>query len=90
MAVTIQATDRIAEVIARDERLIEVLASAAPAFSRLRSPVMRRTMARLVTIEQAARMAGMDADELVALLNRSLGEGKLSSAGQDECGCGGS
>ncbi len=84
MAVTIQATDRIAEVIARDERLIEVLASAAPAFSRLRSPVMRRTMARLVTIEQAARMAGMDADELVALLNRSLGEGKLSSAGQDE------
>ena len=84
MAVTIQATDRIATVIARDERLIEILASAAPAFSRLRSPMMRRTMARLVTVEQAARMAGVDADELVALLNRSLEEGELPTAGQDE------
>ncbi|HEX7117946.1 MAG TPA: DUF2249 domain-containing protein [Longimicrobiales bacterium] len=72
----IQATDRIAAVIARDERLVEILAAASPAFSRLRSPVMRRTMARLVTVEQAARMAGLDAEELVALLNQALEEGE--------------
>jgi uncharacterized protein (DUF2249 family) len=65
----IRPGDRVADVIDRDARLIDVFAGAAPAFERLRKPGMRRVMARLVTVEQAARMAGIDADELVARLN---------------------
>jgi uncharacterized protein (DUF2249 family) len=69
----IRRTDRIADVIAGDPGLLEVLAGAAPPFERLRNPAMRRVMARLVTVEQAARIGGMDADELVARLNAGTG-----------------
>lgn len=65
----IARTDRVSTVIGRDESLIDVFASLSPAFERLRSPGMRKVMARLVTVEQAALMAGVDADELVSRLN---------------------
>lgn len=70
----IRRDDRVADVIAGDPGLIDVFAAAAPAFERLRNPALRRVMARLVTVEQAARMAGVDAGELVAKLNGVAGE----------------
>jgi hypothetical protein len=77
----IRASDRVAAVIAQDEGLIEVFASASPAFEKLRNAAMRRTMARLVTVEQAARIAGLDAEVLVERLNRAL-EGGPKLAGE--------
>jgi uncharacterized protein (DUF2249 family) len=74
----IRAHDRIAAVLARDERLLDVLVAAAPAFEKLRNAGMRKTMARLVTVEQAARIAGIDAAGLVARLNDALGGGASS------------
>jgi uncharacterized protein (DUF2249 family) len=65
----ISRTDRVSTVIAGDESLIDVFVSLSPAFERLRVRGMRRVMARLVTVEQAARMAGVDVDELVSRLN---------------------
>ncbi len=64
--------DRVAAVLARDERLAEVFAAHSPAFARLRSPTMRRVMARLVTVEQAARIAGVAPERLVEDLNRAM------------------
>jgi uncharacterized protein (DUF2249 family) len=66
----IRREDRVSAVLARDESLIDVFAAMSPAFERLRNPGMRKVMARLVTIEQAARIAGISADELVRRLNR--------------------
>jgi uncharacterized protein (DUF2249 family) len=68
--VVIRPGDRVADVIAGDPRLIEAFIEAAPAFERLRNPAMRRIMARLVTVEQAARIAGIDPTGLVARLNQ--------------------
>ncbi|HEU5208963.1 MAG TPA: DUF2249 domain-containing protein [Longimicrobiales bacterium] len=65
----IRADDRVATILREDESLIDVLASLSPAFERLRNPAMRKVMARLVTVEQAARMAGLDAKLLVDQLN---------------------
>ncbi|MHB1170088.1 MAG: DUF2249 domain-containing protein [Longimicrobiales bacterium] len=65
----IRPEDRVATIIKADESLIEVLAALSPAFERLRNPAMRKVMARLVTVEQAARMAGLDASHLVEQLN---------------------
>lgn len=67
------ADDRVSEVLARNESLVEVLAAASPHFARLRHPATRRIMARLVTIGQAARIAGLDAAQLVGSLNTALG-----------------
>ncbi len=68
----IHASDRVAKVLAQDERLLEVFVAASPAFEKLRNAAMRKTMAKLVTVEQAARIAGVDAADLVDRLNRAL------------------
>lgn len=65
----IRKTDRVSTVLRSDESLIDVFVGLSPAFERLRKPAMRKVMSRLVTVEQAAKMAGVDADELVARLN---------------------
>lgn len=70
--VLIHASDRVAAVLARDGRLLDVFVAASPVFEKLRSAAMRKTMARLVTVEQAARIAGIDAADLVERLNRAL------------------
>ena len=79
----IRPDDRVATIIKADESLIEVLAGLSPAFERLRNPTMRKVMARLVTVEQAARMAGLDASHLVEQLNAHV---KGSAAAADDEG----
>jgi uncharacterized protein (DUF2249 family) len=63
----------VSDVIARDEALVDVFVRAAPHFSKLRNRAMRRVMARLITVEQAARTAGISPDTLVRDLNSALG-----------------
>lgn len=72
----IRLDDRISAVLARDERMLEVLLGASPSFGHLRNPLVRKTMAKLATVEQAARVAGIDAEDLLARLNAAL-EGEL-------------
>jgi TusA-related sulfurtransferase len=81
--VVIRATDRVADVLARDEALVDVFVAAAPAFERLRNPAMRRVMARLVTVEQAARVAGVDAERLLRSLNDACGAAGTAPAASD-------
>ncbi|HEX5436137.1 MAG TPA: DUF2249 domain-containing protein [Gemmatimonadaceae bacterium] len=69
----VRASDRVSDVLARDERLVEVFARQSPHFARLRNPGMRRVMARLVSVEQAARICGAEPSALVRELNRALG-----------------
>ncbi len=69
----IRASDRVSAVLAKDERLLEVFVQASSTFEKLRIPAMRKTMARLVTVEQAARVAGIDPVALVDRLNRATG-----------------
>ena len=73
--------DRISTVLARDESLIDVFVSLSPAFERLRNVGMRKVMSRLVTVEQAARMAGVDPDILVSSINAHLAEPDVTAAG---------
>jgi uncharacterized protein (DUF2249 family) len=76
----IRAGDRVAAVLARDERLVKVFTSLSPAFERLHKPAMRKVMARLVTIEQAARMAGIEPELLLGRLNDELRSGEGEGA----------
>lgn len=76
----IRIGDRLGDVLARDERMLEVIAAAAPQLRGLRNPVTRKMMARLATIAQVARMAGIEPDLLVHRINRAL----ESEPGADE------
>lgn len=69
----IKATDRVSDVLARDETLVEVFVRCSAHFVKLRNRTMRRTMARLVTVEQAARIAQVPPATLLHQLNAAIG-----------------
>ena len=67
----IGAADRVSDVLARDEHLVDVFVRHSPHFEKLRNHALRRVMARLVTVEQAARVAGVGVDVLLRDLNEA-------------------
>ena len=69
----ILASWKISEVLKAYPELLDVLVDLTPAFGKLRNPVLRRVQTRLVTVQQAAGIAGLDARELVRTLNQAVG-----------------
>lgn len=49
----------------------EVLIAWTPAFARLRNPVLRKTVAKVATLEQAARIGGVSLPEMVRKLREA-------------------
>jgi TusA-related sulfurtransferase len=76
----ISADDRVSDVLARDEALVDVFVRHAPHFARLRSRALRRVMARLVTVAQAARTAHVPVEHLLYDLNTALGIDGVTAA----------
>jgi uncharacterized protein (DUF2249 family) len=71
--VPIEADWKISEVLKRYPDLLESIIEMSPAFARLRNPALRRVQSRLVTVQQAAGIAGIDANALVDHLNQAIG-----------------
>lgn len=89
----IRKDDLLAAVLAQDESLVEVLAGLSPVLERLRTPVMRKVMSRLITVEQAAQMGNVDHENLIRRLDAAVracppGEDKMSGSGTEETGVG--
>jgi len=73
----ISADMTVARLLAEHPEMVEVLASYHAHFKQLRNRLLRRVMAPRVTVAQAARMAGVPADELLLVLRRAAGEEAL-------------
>jgi uncharacterized protein (DUF2249 family) len=69
----IRASWKVSQVLQRHPDLLDVFIATDPAFSKLRNPVLRRVQSRLVTVEQAARIAGIDPSAFVQTLNEHAG-----------------
>lgn len=69
----ILASWKISEVLRRYPDLLETLIELSPAFSKLRNPVMRRVQSKLVTVSQAAGIAGIEPALLTRKLNQAAG-----------------
>ncbi|PKO98703.1 MAG: hypothetical protein CVU13_09745 [Bacteroidetes bacterium HGW-Bacteroidetes-8] len=54
-------------------QLEETLLEISPAFAKLKNPVLRRTIARVTTVKQAALIAGVEAGNVVILLRKAAG-----------------
>lgn len=72
MAITPET--KIGDFLAAHPDQQEALIARVPEFARLRNPVLRRTVAKLATVEHAARMAGLPTAELVRFLRELAGE----------------
>jgi len=64
---------RVGELLEAYPELEEVLIAAAPPFAKLANPVLRRTIARVTSLERAAQVAGIPVRELVLRLRAAAG-----------------
>jgi len=52
----------------------DVLIQAVPAFVKLKNPILRATVAKVATLEQAAKVGGLPLPELMGLIWKALGQ----------------
>ncbi len=64
---------KIYELLEDYPQLEDLLVEISPAFAKLKNPVLRRTIARVTTIQQAAAIAGIEAGEVVSRLRKAAG-----------------
>lgn len=69
----ILASWKISEVLQKHPELLDTLVDLSPAFGKLRNPIMRKVQTRLVTVAQAAGIAGLEPAELTRRLNEAAG-----------------
>jgi hypothetical protein len=76
---------KVGELLESYPGLEPILIAQAPAFARLKNPILRRTVARVATLQQAAAVGGLEVRALVAALRCAAGqptdEVSLDSAG---------
>ena len=82
---------KVGELLDAYPELEDRLIAIAPEFARLRNPVLRKTVARITTLEQAARVGGVGLGELINGLRAAAGSdeafsGATAGAGAESAG----
>jgi hypothetical protein len=80
---------RVGEFLSAYPELESVLIAQAPAFANLTNPVLRRTVAKVATLSQAARVGGVEVRALVRTLRTAAGvdsEADAAAGGADGTG----
>lgn len=70
---------KVLELIENYPQLEEVLIQYAPAFKNLKNPVLRRTVAKIATLQQAAAIGNVKVEELVNRLRKEVGQEFLTA-----------
>ncbi|MCZ7558127.1 MAG: DUF1858 domain-containing protein [Bacteroidia bacterium] len=73
---------KVGDLLDQYPELEETLISIAPAFSKLKNPVLRRTIARVATLQQAALTGNVPVHEVVNTLRTAAGQTKDDDASQ--------
>ncbi|HBG23821.1 MAG: hypothetical protein A2X17_01180 [Bacteroidetes bacterium GWF2_41_61] len=64
---------KISELLEEYPQLEETLLELSPAFAKLKNPFLRKTIARVTSVKQAAAIAGVEAGNVVILLRKAAG-----------------
>ena len=87
MSIPITPETRIAELLEAYPALEGVLLQQSPHFRHLKNPLLRKTVARVATLEKAAQMSGIPVRRLVAVLRDAAGlPGEPGAAEQQDHG----
>lgn len=71
---------KVAELIEAYPQLEKVLIDYVPAFEKLRNPILRKTVARITTLQQAATIGGVSVEDLINHLRKEVGQDRFSGA----------
>ncbi len=73
--IVISPKSKLGELLNAYPLLEELLLNMSPAFKKLKNPILRKTVARVATLQQVAIIGGMKVDELVNRLREEAGQG---------------
>ncbi len=65
---------KVLQLIEAYPNLEEVLINYVPAFSKLKNPLLRKTVAKIATLQQAAAVGNVKVEDLVNLLRKEVGQ----------------
>lgn len=76
---------KIAEIIKAYPELKEKIVALAPQFEKLKNPFLMKTVAKMTSLAQAAKVGALDVTEFINALRAEVGQTPLNieSAGQD-------
>jgi hypothetical protein len=73
MSIPITPETKIAELLEAYPQLEDVLIQQSPHFKALKNPILRKTVAKVATLEKASQMSGIPVRRLVAALRTAVG-----------------
>jgi hypothetical protein len=81
--ITISPRTKVGELLDTYPGLEPVLMSMSPAFEKLKNPVLRRTVAKVATLQQISVVGRMNIDEMIKRLRAEIGQDYGESASSD-------
>jgi hypothetical protein len=71
---------KVLQLLEAFPQLEEVLIAMVPAFKKLQNPVLRRTVAKVATLQQAAAVGNVKAEDLINRLRREVGQDRYGES----------
>lgn len=68
---------KVGELLDAFPHLENVLLELSPSFAKLKNPILRKTVARVASLQQAAIVGGLKVDELVNRLRKEAGQEEM-------------
>ena len=70
---------KVLELIETYPQLEDILIEIAPAFKKLKNPILRKTVAKIATLQQAAAIGNIKTEELINRLRKEVGQENITS-----------
>lgn len=75
---------KIYDLLEAYPQLEDVLISEAPQFKKLKNPILRKTIARVTTLAQAAVVGGLKVEDLILKLRKEVGQQEVAAIEVEE------
>ncbi len=71
---------KIMQLIDTYPQLEDVLIAYVPAFNKLKNPILRKTVARITTLQQAAAIGNVKVEDMINKLRREVGQDNITDS----------
>lgn len=82
--IIISPKTKVLALIEAYPQLENTLISYVPVFEKLKNPVLRRTVAKIATLQQAAVIGNVKVEELINVLRKEVGQDLIAGAAEQE------
>jgi hypothetical protein len=69
---------KVLELIETYPELEDILIGIVPAFKKLKNPILRKTVAKVATLQQAATIGNIKTEELINMLRKEVGQENIT------------